>query len=300
MSDVKRSQTHNKIKSKKWIEMSSFSTVFSQEILDWIHSLPEVLHARQRLDALATESGTIYFTIPLTESIRESLHATFGLQLPSSLLSIPMRWIKGDTSPHIDQGPSSFDDTYLVYLTSSTGELLLGETSYAISENTGYTFQEGLSHETIGTGEVPRLLMGPMSEQGVPVGGITYLIYFANEADALAQINAIDYNFTNYIVATVSGTSSWRIAQTVPSSPADSTVYSAGADLQPTYNGTSVFLYPAPEGTCCPGQLQLQGVDYVTQADIIAGNIYQGDPRRQFSSYDAYYRLLMSLATRRQ
>ena len=41
-----------------------------------------------------------------------------------------MRWIKGDTSPHIDNSPSAFDKTYLVYLNNSvefvenTGELL--------------------------------------------------------------------------------------------------------------------------------------------------------------------------------
>jgi hypothetical protein len=30
-----------------------------------------------------------------------------------------MRWIKGDTKPHIDHGKSKFDNTHLVYLTES-------------------------------------------------------------------------------------------------------------------------------------------------------------------------------------
>jgi hypothetical protein len=36
-----------------------------------------------------------------------------------------MRWIKGDTAPHIDVGQSTFTNTYLLYLNDSIGELII-------------------------------------------------------------------------------------------------------------------------------------------------------------------------------
>jgi hypothetical protein len=42
------------------------------------------------------------------------MEQNFGLDL-SNVSEIPMRWIKGDTSPHIDVGTSNFENTYLAY-----------------------------------------------------------------------------------------------------------------------------------------------------------------------------------------
>jgi hypothetical protein len=82
-----------------------------------------------------------------------------------------MRWIAGDTPAHHDHGASSFSNTYLVYLTSSPGNLIVDGVSYAIQRGYGYVFSEGLSHETAGTTTAePRLLLGPMSEMGFAVG----------------------------------------------------------------------------------------------------------------------------------
>jgi hypothetical protein len=86
-----------------------------------------------------------------------------------------MRWIAGDTPAHHDHGASSFSNTYLVYLTSSPGNLIVDGVSYAIQRGYGYVFPEMVSHETVGTTNVasettPRLLLGPMSEMGFPVG----------------------------------------------------------------------------------------------------------------------------------
>ena len=81
-----------------------------------------------------------------------------------------MRWIKGDTKPHIDKSSHSFDKTYLAYLTDSPGELIIDDESYPIIKGNAYVFSEGLSHETIGTGSEPRLLLGPMNENGISVG----------------------------------------------------------------------------------------------------------------------------------
>ena len=81
-----------------------------------------------------------------------------------------MRWIKGDTPNHKDTGTNSFDKTYLVYLTDNSGQFIIGNDSYPITQGIGYSFSEGLYHETINTGYEPRLLLGPMSEKALSVG----------------------------------------------------------------------------------------------------------------------------------
>jgi hypothetical protein len=94
-----------------------------------------------------------YFSIPVSDSIRNALQARFGLNF-SVGTSIPMRWIKGDSRPHVDIGQSNFQNTYLVYLNDSPGELIIDSESYAIEANTGFVFNEGLPHETQGTEHV--------------------------------------------------------------------------------------------------------------------------------------------------
>jgi len=136
--------------------------------IDYILTLPEVISAMDRID-LRSE-GSIYFNISLTPSLREMIYAKFGLNF-AQINTIPMRWIKGDTKPHIDRGSSSFDKTYLAYLTDSQGELIIDGETYPISKGNAYIFFEGLPHETIGTGLEPRLLLGPMSEAGISIGG---------------------------------------------------------------------------------------------------------------------------------
>jgi hypothetical protein len=81
-----------------------------------------------------------------------------------------MRWIKGDTHPHVDTGSTDFNKTHLVYVTDSPGELHIGESVYPITKGTAYVFSEGIPHQTCNTGTEPRLLIGPMSEAGVSVG----------------------------------------------------------------------------------------------------------------------------------
>lgn len=143
----------------------SYSSVFPIEILESLRTHPVVIEAKSKVDALS--KGSVYFTIPLSDSIRILLLQTMNLDLSTS---VPMRWIKGDLDPHMDTGAGEFDRTHLIYLTSSEGVLQIDETSYPITEGSAYVFSEGLPHHTIGTGMEPRLLMGPMSEQGLPVG----------------------------------------------------------------------------------------------------------------------------------
>ena len=151
--------------------------VFSDESIEWLVSRPEVGQAKTRIQSRAAMTATNiseYFTIPLTPTIRSELFEAMGLHLSANMTSIPMRWIVGDTPAHEDHGTSSFSNTYLVYLTSSSGNLVVDGVPYAIQRGFGYVFSEGLSHETVGTTATatatPRLLLGPMSEGGFAVG----------------------------------------------------------------------------------------------------------------------------------
>jgi hypothetical protein len=186
-------------------KVQSYFNSISQEEIDYITNLPEVIKAKTEIDV--KNDGVIYFNIKLSSNIR-NIFQNIDLDI-SNLQSIPMRWIKGDTKPHIDTGNQNFNRTYLAYLTDSPGELIIDQNSYPINKGNAYVFSEGLPHETIKTGLEPRLLLGPMSESGIPVGaatniqanGATEIIYFKyiNDPGGLGigvfyKINDGDYN----------------------------------------------------------------------------------------------------------
>ena len=147
--------------------MFSYTNVLSNEELDYLNNRPEVLAAKTSLDS--RESGMVYFSVPINNAIRATLQSRLGLNLLVDA-QIPMRWIKGDTPPHIDVGASNFKNTYLLYLNDSPGELIIDSQSYPIKTNTGFVFNEGLQHQTQNTENVPRLLLGPINELIEPVG----------------------------------------------------------------------------------------------------------------------------------
>ena len=219
--------------------MASIHTnVFPSDVLEQLQQLPEVLAAKARLDT----NGMVYFTIPMTDALRTALHATFGLDL-SAVHSIPMRWIKGDTAPHVDVTSQAFEYTHLLYLNDSPGELIIGDESYPIRSNTAFVFQEGISHETRHTEYTPRLLLGPMSEQALPVGG-SAVSYYPSEADALAYTNSFGYG-VSYIVGDggpFGGFTSWRLASNSFGSSPQNIVYANGSTL---IADGSYYLYPA-------------------------------------------------------
>ena len=207
--------------------MSSFPSVLSQEDLEYILDLPEVRAAWEKLDK--TTSGKVYFTIELTDSIRVALEARFGLDF-SGVSRIPMRWIKGDTEPHVDSGASNFQNTYLVYLNDCPGEFLIGPASYPITQNTGYMFNEGTSHSTANTGFVTRLLLGPMNEFAEPVGTPPAIRYYANQADALSYTNSLGYSNTSTVVGNVDvgdigAITQWKIASNSTGTSSQANVY---------------------------------------------------------------------------
>jgi hypothetical protein len=170
------------------------------------------------------------FSIQLPDAIKHKLETGFGINL-TQITSIPMRWIKGDTPPHIDRGENHFNNTHLLYLTDSIGNLIIDGQSYPIAAGDAHIFNEGLAHSTINTGDSERLMIGPMSETGFRVGIAYSIIYFNNETDATQSASSINdggfpqdttnaigtngYNQNNtifYTVETVNDISSWFIA----------------------------------------------------------------------------------------
>jgi hypothetical protein len=242
--------------------MSVFNSVLTSADIEYIFSLPEVQTAKRKIDSC--ENGKIYFSIELNDSIRSALNSRFGIDF-SSVSNIPMRWIKGDTSPHIDTGASAFENTYLVYL--------IGDESHMITQNTGFMFQEGISHRTLNTGSEPRLLLGPMNEFAEPVGASPGIYYYSTQADA-NNANSDNTGFSiaggGYLVYTV-GTinygsvgsyTSWRIASSSTGSSSQAVVYVNGDILDSGGDTSFYFLYPA--APCF-----LEGTEVLCQVDGI-------------------------------
>jgi hypothetical protein len=221
---------------------SIYTNVLSEEEFHYLNHLPEVLAAKASLDSRS--SGMVYFSVTITDSIRVTLENRFGLDL-SGCSSIPMRWIKGDTAPHVDVGSSNFQNTYLLYLNDSPGELIVDSQSYPIQANTGVVFNEGLSHKTQYTENIPRLLLGPMNEFAEPVGA-NKIYYYATYNDAINTINEIgfgpDYNFTVGLGGPFGGYTSWRIAPSSGGTSLQSAVYQNGSILNSDGN---YYLYPS-------------------------------------------------------
>ena len=221
---------------------SMYTNVLSNEELYYFNNLPEVLTAKASLDSKS--SGMVYFSVSISDSIRATLKRTFGLDI--STRSIPMRWIKGDTAAHIDNGVSEFENTYLVYLNDSPGEFIVDSQSYSIQNNTGFVFNEGVTHKTQNTGIVPRLLLGPMNEMAEPVGAAFSIQYYPTQADAISGTNFLGYSYTFVIGSSPfvnsGGYTSWRLASSSSGSSPQNVVYQNGNTL---ISDGSYYLYPS-------------------------------------------------------
>ena len=225
------------------------SNLFTNEDLEYLLQLPQVVEAKTKL----INTKIVYFKIPLSESLKNTIQAKFGLDF-SNVNEIPMRWIKGDSTPHIDSGSSHFEHTYLAYINDNTGEFIIDNTSYPISENTGFIFDEGLTHYTQNTGVSPRLLLGPMNEFALPVGSAIY--YYNNYSDANNGNNQIASGASGYFVlglnidsGSIGSYTKWRIART-SSGTVPTGVYNNGFDLS-TELGSSLNIYVYPDVGAC-------------------------------------------------
>ena len=161
----------------------------SNEIAEILNN-PIVQSNKEQLSTL----DKVDFSIQLPDAIKTKLETSFGIDL-TQITSIPMRWIKGDIPPHIDKGENHFNNTFLVYLTDSIGNLIIDGQSYPITAGNGHIFSESIAHSTVNTGESERLMIGPMSETGFQVGvpvGRPSIIYFNNETDAIQTSTSLD------------------------------------------------------------------------------------------------------------
>ena len=219
--------------------VNRYSNVLTDDEIATILANPEVQAAKAKLRSDISRSLS-YFSIALPESVKASVQARLGLDL-SAVQSVPMRWIKGDTVPHTDHaaGDAAFENTYLVYITDSEGSLLIDGTNYDMTKGTGYVFNEGLSHSTVDAAGEPRLLLGPMNEAAIQVG--SPLLYYATEADALANINVIGYG-GGWTVQTFGGFTHWRLASNSTGTSSQVPVYTVGNVLNSDGN---YYLYPA-------------------------------------------------------
>jgi hypothetical protein len=164
-------------------------------------------------DYLSDMQNVVKFTFSLPDSIKTKLENSLSINL-SQNATTPMRWIRGDTLPHIDRGEEYFENTYLVYLTDSVGDLIIDGQAHPITAGTAYVFNEGLEHSTINTGNSDRLMIGPMSESGFGVGAATGTIfYYLTELEAANDVNynANSIGVSDNTIQTLNGISSWVI-----------------------------------------------------------------------------------------
>jgi hypothetical protein len=224
------------------MESTLILNIFTSEEIEYLLQLPQVLEAKTKL----ARSHISYFKIPLSESLKDTIQTKFGLDL-SNVNELPMRWIKGDSKPHIDVGSKQFEHTYLAYINDNPGEFIIDNTSYPISENTGFIFNEGLSHYTTNTGIMPRLLLGPMNEFALPVG--TAIYYYTNYADAYAQ-NGNTIATGGYILGSnileggsIGSYTKWRVARVYNDEFTLTGVYENGFDLS-EYGLLNYWVYP--------------------------------------------------------
>jgi hypothetical protein len=177
----------------------------SNEITDLLNN--PIVKANK--ENLSETTPVIKFSVSLPDLIKTKLENSLSINL-SEKETIPMRWVKGDTLPHIDKGEEEFNNTYLIYLTDSIGDLIIDGKTYSITAGDAHIFSEGLEHSTINTGNSERLMIGPMSERGFRVGLPTSMLFFMNETDANNEENAICV-FADYVIGDCEGISAWMI-----------------------------------------------------------------------------------------
>ena len=163
-----------------------FDGLFSNEELDWL--IQNEIVATQR-EQLSNTNHKIRFSLDLPENMKTKLQ---NLGLSENALSIPMMWINNDMSTHIDSGEGEFNDTILVYISDCEGSLIINNNTYEIKQNRAFKFHKELEHSTENTGNEPRLLIGPMSESGFPVG-LPSIYYFVDSATLNGAVPDNDY-----------------------------------------------------------------------------------------------------------
>jgi len=239
--------------------------LFTQEELTIISQDVVVL---ENLGKLSDTCQKVRFSSDLPQSVRTKLD-TIGL---STSGEIPMTWINTDSSEHVDSGAGDFKETILVYVSDAVGSLIIENDSYNIVKGRAFIFDKGLSHHTENTGSTPRLLIGPMSETGIPVG-VAGIYYYATQND---QINISNWVYIEYSQAPnpniISSSNTFPDNSTIPPPYPGAVLLSwagqtdvFGGRIDITYNlgdtwdntGYNTYLYPIwsnPERIMCFGE----------------------------------------------
>jgi hypothetical protein len=144
----------------------------------------------ENLGKLSSECHKVRFSVDLSESIRAKL-ASIGVSLSGE---VPMSWISEDSPNHTDSGAGDFANTIVIYVSDASGSLIIGSDTYDIEKGRAFIFEKGLSHHTENTGSSPRLMIGPMSETGMPVG--SSIFYFASLADYTQHHGSFDHLYS--------------------------------------------------------------------------------------------------------
>jgi hypothetical protein len=137
--------------------------IFSSSEIDEILNHPIVQENKAKV---SDAQKMVKFSFPLSDDMRVKLETRLSIHVEST---VPMRWIQGDTPAHIDMADEQFSKTHLIYLTNSIGTFIVDGRSHPIVAGEAHVFSEGLQHYTVGTGNTPRLIIGPMSETGFEI-----------------------------------------------------------------------------------------------------------------------------------
>lgn len=160
-----------------------FENIFSDEELDYIVNLPEVISFKEVFEASHNIKRKILVDLPM--EITDKINALFGM----NLVKVPITLLRGDIRAHTDIGSKSHQFTHLIYLENSEGNFVLDQVAYPIQKNTGFKFSEDIEHETRDTNNSVRLLIGPMDENGNTVEIPRGVYYFPTLTDAEAFEN---------------------------------------------------------------------------------------------------------------
>jgi len=148
-------------------------SVLSEQHIKTINELNSVKEALSGLN----NANKFSFTIEIPNDIKVVIKDNLGLDL-LNIKNVPMTWLIGDSLPHIDTSRKAFETTYLIYLTDDEGELVIDDKFFSMKKGFGLAFKQGLRHGTRNSSANPRLLIGPMSEEGFGVGGPTSGLFF--------------------------------------------------------------------------------------------------------------------------
>jgi hypothetical protein len=205
------------------------SDIFTHEELASLLQDPIVIAEK---GLLSETRRKIRFSMELPENILTKIRG-LGVSLKET---VPMTWIAEDSAQHTDVGDGDFEKTVVVYVSPAIGSLILDNETFEIKEGRAFSFPKGVSHNTVGTGQEPRLLIGPMSEQGFPVGAVT-IYYFANYSDVFPEPN-----LANVVYSMIPAV--YPFIETV----SDSNVFPDNSSIPPPYPGAVLDAWAGQTG----------------------------------------------------